>query len=92
VAVAKTREGKRKLIPVRVTRTVEGPGDTDKIFVDVVGEPIVLTATQTQVVTQPVTETYVVTQSKKKTHTVVMTETVVVTETKEITVTETVPP
>jgi hypothetical protein len=99
VAVTKTKEGKRKLIPVRITRTVDGPGDTEKVFVDVVGDPIVITetdtrmitqiatqvATQTQVVTQPVTETYVVTQSETKTDTIVVTETVIKTETVVVT-------
>lgn len=95
VAVTKTKEGKRKLIPVRITRTVDGPGDTEKVFVDVVGEPIILRetdtrlitqiatqiATQTNVITefQPVTQTQVVTERVTETH--VQTDTVVVTET-----------
>jgi hypothetical protein len=110
VALTRTKEGKRKLIPVRVTGTVDGPGGTEKVFVDVVGEPIVLTETDTRLITQidtqmatethvmtqfqPVTQTQVVTEvvtdKKKKKETV--TETVVITETKEVTVTETVGP
>ena len=99
VAVRKTRSGQTKLTPVRLTRTVDGPGDTERVFVDVLGESVVLRetdtrlitqiatqmATQTQVVTQPVTVTQVVTESKK---TKTKTETVVVTETVEVTVTE----
>ena len=98
MAVTKTNSGQTRLTPVRLTRTVDGPGDTERVFVDVLGESVVLRetdtrlitqiatqmATQTHVVTQPVTVTQVVTESKKKTKT----ETVVVTETVEITVTE----
>jgi hypothetical protein len=98
VAVAKTKEGKRKLIPVRVTRTVDGPGDTEKVFVDVVGEPIVLRETDTrlitQIATQVATQTDVETQFQPVTQTQVVTETHVVTEsetkTDTVVVTETV--
>jgi hypothetical protein len=96
VAVAKTKEGKRKLIPVRVMRTVDGPGNTEKVFVDVVGEPIILTETDTrlisQIATQMATQTLFVTQFRTKMQVVTkdVTETVVVTETKKKEETETV--
>lgn len=77
VAVTKTKTGKTKLIPIRVTRTVDGPGETEEVFFEVAGESVVLTETdtrilaqitkeietQTQVVTQVVTEFQTVTQT-----------------------------
>jgi hypothetical protein len=76
VAITKTKTGKTKYIPVRITSTVDGSGDTEEVFVEVAGESVVLTETetdilaqivkqietQTQVVTQPVTQTQVETQ------------------------------
>jgi hypothetical protein len=88
VAVRKTKEGKTKLIPVRLTRTVDGPGETERVFVDVVGEPVVLResdtrlitqiatelATQTRVATQMATQTQIVTSLQPVTQTQVVTQ------------------
>jgi hypothetical protein len=92
VAVTKTTDGKRKLIPVRVTRTLNGPGDTEKVFVDVVGEPIVLRETDTRLITQIATQTRVVTQFQPVTQTRVVTHPVTVTNvvTQPVTVTQVV--
>jgi hypothetical protein len=96
VAVTKTKTGETKYIPVRITRTVDGPGETEEVFVEVAGESVVLTETdtnilaqivkqietQTQVVTQPVTQTQVVTD--------VVTQPVTVTDVVIQTVTDTI--
>jgi hypothetical protein len=90
VAVTKTKTGKTKLIPVRVTRTVDGPGETEEVFVEVAGESVVLTETDTnilaQIVKQIETQTQVVTQVQPVTQTQVVTDVV----TQPVTVTETV--
>jgi hypothetical protein len=88
VAVTKTKTGKTKFIPVRVTRTVDGPGETEEVFVEVAGESVVLTETDTnilaQIVKQIETQTQVVTQVQPVTQTQVVTDVV----THEVTVTE----
>jgi hypothetical protein len=65
VAIRKTKTGKTRVIPVRITRTVDGPGNTEEVFVEVAGKSIVLTETETNVLAQIVkqieTETQVVT-------------------------------
>jgi hypothetical protein len=90
VAVAKTKEGKTKLIPVRVTRTVDGSGETEEVFVEVAGEAIILTETDTTLLTQ--IDTQVQTQTHVVTDVVPVTQTDVVTEvvTQPVTVTEVV--
>ena len=52
VAVTKTKTGKTKLIPIRVTRTVDGPGETEEVFFEVAGESVVLTETDTRILAQ----------------------------------------
>jgi hypothetical protein len=90
VAVTKTKTGETKYIPVRVTRTVDGPGETEEVFVEVAGESVVLTETDTNILSQIVkqieTQTQVVTQVQPVTQTQVVTDVV----TQPITVTETV--
>jgi hypothetical protein len=83
VAITKTKEGKTKLVPVRILRSVTGPRGTESVSVAVLSPPITVTNRQPLTVTDVVTvkevETQVVTVNKKETKTV--TETVVVTET-----------
>lgn len=90
VAVTKTKTGKTKYIPIRVTRTVDGPGETEEVFFEVAGESVVLTETDTnilaQIVKQIETETQVVTQVQPVTQTDVVTTVV----TQPVTVTEVV--
>jgi hypothetical protein len=87
VAITKTKTGKTKYIPVRITSTVDGPGDTEEVFVEVAGESVVLTETETnilaQIIKQIETETQVVTQPVTQTDvvTTVVTQPVTVTET-----------
>jgi len=84
-AITKTKEGKTKLVPVRILRSVTGPRGTETVSVAVLGPPITVTNRQpltvlvTDVVTVKEVVTQVVTVNKKGTKTV--TETVVVTET-----------
>ncbi|MGH3005916.1 MAG: hypothetical protein ACRDOS_08490 [Gaiellaceae bacterium] len=107
VAVTKTKAGKTKLIPVRVTRTVDGPGETERLFFEVAGESVLLTETDTRLLTQIVkqieTETHVVTevstqfqpvtqtQTEFVNHTTTIFDTTTVFDTTTTTVTETVP-
>jgi hypothetical protein len=92
LAVTKTKQGKTKLVPVRILRTVTGPGGTRTLVVPLPGSPItrVVTelreSTETQVVTQVEPVTVVVT------NVVTQSETSVVTDTVVIEVTVTVPP
>jgi hypothetical protein len=74
VAVTKTKTGKTKYIPVRVTSTVDGPGDTEEVFVEVAGESVVLTETDTNILSQIVKqiETQVVTQHATEFQTVTL--------------------
>ncbi|MGH3093608.1 MAG: hypothetical protein ACRDOG_14960 [Gaiellaceae bacterium] len=74
VAVTKTKTGKTKFIPVRVTRTVDGPGDTERVFVEVAGESVVLTETDTNILAQIVKqiETQIVTQLSTQVQTVTL--------------------
>jgi hypothetical protein len=74
VAVTKTKAGKTKLIPVRVTRTVDGPGETERLFFEVAGESVLLTETDTRLLTQIVKqiETEVVTQVSTQFETVTL--------------------
>jgi hypothetical protein len=101
MAVRKTRSGQTKLTPVRLTRTVDGPGDTERVFVDVLGESVVLRETDTrlitQIATQMATQTQVVTRFQPVTQTQIVTQPVTVTQvvteskkTKTVVVTETV--
>jgi hypothetical protein len=87
VAVTKSKTGKTKYIPVRVTRTGDSPGET--VF-EVAGESVVLTETETNVLAQIVkqieTQTQVVTEVQPVTQTDVVTTVV----TQPVTVTETV--
>jgi hypothetical protein len=83
VAITKTKEGKTKLVPVRIFRSVTGPRGTETVFAAVLRPPITVTNRQpmtvliTDVVTVKEVETQVVTVNKKtKTVTVVVTETV----------------
>ena len=90
VAVTKSKSGKTKYIPVRVTRTVDGPGETEEVFVEVAGESVVLTETDTnilaQIVKQIETQTQVETQFQPVTQTQVVTDVV----TQPVTVTDVV--
>jgi hypothetical protein len=84
VAVTKTKEGKTKLTPVHLTRTVDGPGETERVLVDVVGEPVVLrdtdTRLMTQIATQMATQTQIATQTQAVTRFQPVTQTQVVTQ------------
>jgi hypothetical protein len=84
VAVTKTKEGKTKFTPVRLTRTVDGPGDTERVLVDVVGEPVVLRDTDTRLMTQiamqMATQTQIATQTQGVTRFQPVTQTQVVTQ------------
>jgi hypothetical protein len=67
VAVTKTKDGRTKLTPVHLTRTVDGPGETERVLVDVVGDSVVLRDTDTrlitQIATQRATQTQIATQT-----------------------------
>jgi hypothetical protein len=75
VAITKTKTGKTKVIPVRITRTVDGPGNTEEVFVEVAGEAVVLTETETSILSQ------IVKQIETRTLTQVSTQFQTVTET-----------
>jgi hypothetical protein len=84
LAVRKTKSGQTKLTPVRLTRTVDGPGDTERVFVEVLGESVVLRETDTrlitQIATQMATQTQVVTRFQPVTQTQIVTQPVTVTQ------------
>ena len=84
----KTKQGKTKLIPVRVVRTITGPGGTRTVAVDVLGPPITVTDVRVVTRVRPVT----VVQTNVITDVVTKSETVVVTETVFVEVTTTLPP
>lgn len=94
LAVTKTKQGKTQLVPVRILRTVTGPGGTRTLVMPLAGSPNTRTrvvtelreSTETQVVTQVEPVTVVVTNVATQLETVVVTDTVVI----EVTVT--VPP
>jgi hypothetical protein len=84
VAVTKTKDGKTKLTPVHLTRTVDGPGETERVLVDVVGDSVVLrdtdTRLMTQIATQMSTQTQIATQTRAVTTFQPVTQTQVVTQ------------
>jgi hypothetical protein len=86
VAVTKTKEGKTRLVPVRLLETVTGAGETETVSVAVLGPPV--TATDEQLLTQMQTLTNEVTNIRLLTETSIVkqTETEVVTETQPVTV------
>jgi hypothetical protein len=104
VAVTKTKEGKTRIVPVRILDTVTGPGGTETVSVQVLGpartvtdrqlltqiETQSVTRTETQIINQ--TQTDVVTQIKPTTVVVtdVLTQTVREVETQQVTVVDTV--
>jgi hypothetical protein len=86
VAITKTKQGKTRLVPVRILQTVTGPGETETVSVAVLGPP--LTVTDRQLLTQIQTLTNEVTNTRLLTETQVVkqTQTQVVTETQPVTV------
>jgi hypothetical protein len=82
VAITKTKQGKTRLVPVRILQTVTGPGETETVSVAVLGPP--LTVTNRQLLTQIQTLTNEVTNTRLLTETQVQTQ--VVTETQPVTV------
>jgi hypothetical protein len=104
VAVTKTKEGKTRIVPVRILDTATGPGGTETVSVQVLGpartvtdrqlltqiETQSVTRTETQIINQ--TQTDVVTQVEPTTVVVtdVLTQTVREVETQQVTVVDTV--
>jgi hypothetical protein len=90
VAVTKTKEGKTRIVPVRILDTVAGPGGTETVSVQLLGPSRTVTDQQllTQIETQSVTrtETQVVNQTQTDVVTVIEPTTVVVTDVRTETV------
>jgi hypothetical protein len=86
VAITKTKDGKPRLIPVRILDAVPGPGGTETVSVAVLGPPVTVTdqqvLTQIQTLTNQVTNTQLVTE----TQIVNQTQTQVVTQIQPVTV------
>jgi len=77
-AITKTKEGKTKLVPVRILNTVTGPGGTETVSVAVLGPAI--TVTDQQVLTQIQTQIQTNTQLLTETQVINQTQTQVVTQ------------
>jgi hypothetical protein len=104
VAITKTKEGKTRVVPVRILNTVTGPGGVETVSVDVLGpertitdrqfvtETQVVDRTQTDVVTEIQPTTVVVTDVRTETVREVETQHVTVVQTETVVVTVTVPP
>lgn len=92
VAVTKTKEGKTRIVPVRVVDTVRGPGGTETVAVQVLGPARTVTDKQllTQIETRSVTktETQVINQTQTDVVTQIQPTTVVVTDVRIETVRE----
>ncbi len=90
VAVTKTKEGKTRIVPVRILDTGSGPGGTETVSVQLLGPARTVTDQQllTQIETQSVTriETQVVNQTQTDVVTVVEPTTVVVTDVRTETI------
>jgi hypothetical protein len=91
MAVTKTKQGKTKVVPVRVLRTVTGPGGVSTVSMAIAGPAVtqIREHTNTQVVQN--TQTEVVTEIQPVTVVVTQQETVVVTDTVFVEVTVTLP-
>jgi hypothetical protein len=102
VAITKTKEGKTRVVPVRILDTVTGPGGVETVSVEVLGpertitdrqiltETQVVDRTHTDVVTEIQPTTVVVTDVRTETVRDVETQHVTVVETETVVVTETV--
>lgn len=92
VAVAKTKEGKTRIVPVRILDTGIGPGGTETVSVQLLGPARTVTDQQllTQIETQSVTriETQIVNQTQTDVVTLIEPTTVVVTDVRTETVRE----
>lgn len=92
VAVTKTKDGKTRIVPVRILDTVAGPGGKETVSVQLLGPARTVTDEQllTQIETQSVTriETQIVNQTQTDVVTVVEPTTVVVTDVRTETVRE----
>jgi len=92
VAVTKTKEGKTRIVPVRILDAEAGPGGTEIVSVQLLGPARTVTDQQllTQIETQSVTriETQIVNQTQTDVVTVVEPTTVVVTDVRTETVRE----
>jgi hypothetical protein len=90
VAITKTKEGKTKVVPVRVLRTVTGPGGVETVAVQVLGPERTITdrQIQTQIETQMQTQTQVVNHTQTEVVTQIQPTTVVVTDVRTETVRE----
>lgn len=100
VAITKTKEGKTKLVPVRVLRTIKEDGNTRTVALEVTGPPLTVTnghtvtgptktmtgPTKTTVLTNVQTDTVFVTNEQ----TVTQSQTVVVPVTETVTQVQTV--
>jgi hypothetical protein len=86
VAITKTKEGKTKVVPVRVLRTVTGAGGVETVAVQVLGPE--RTITDRQIQTQMQTQTQVVNQTQTEVVTQIQPTTVVVTDVRTETVRE----
>jgi hypothetical protein len=93
VAVTKTKEGKTRIVPVRILDTGSGPGGTETVSVQLLGPARTVTDRQllTQIETQSVTrtETQVINQTQTDVVTLIEPTTVVVTDVRTETVRET---
>jgi hypothetical protein len=89
VAVRRTKEGKLKLVPVRVLRTVTEEGGTREVEVAVEGPAYTVSVTETEslaeVITEAVTETQIATQVETQVETQIETEIINHVETQVVT-------
>ena len=90
VAVTKTKEGKTRIVPVRILDTVTGPGGMETVSVEVLGPARTVTDRQllTQIETQSVTETQIINQTQTDIVTQIEPTTVIVTDVRTETVRE----
>jgi hypothetical protein len=86
VAITKTKQGKTRLVPVRILQTVTGPGETETVSVAVLGPPLTVTDRQLLIQIQTLTNEVTNTRLLTETQVVKQTQTQVVTETQPVTV------
>jgi hypothetical protein len=89
VAVAKTNEGKTRIVPVRILDTAAGPGGTESVSVQLLGPARTVTDQQLQIVNQTQTDVVTVVEPTTVVVTDVRTETVREVETQHVTVVQT---
>jgi hypothetical protein len=89
VAVTKTKEGKTRIVPVRILDTVAGPGGMETVSVQLLGPARTVTDQQLQIVNQTQTDVVTVVEPTTVVVTDVRTETVREVETQHVTVVQT---